>query len=124
MAVVAGSWRAKLAIVDGVLEAHGPGLSWMLTHLTLMPGGAGAMTLGHVVIARDRWSLEATRDHERVHVRQCESWGPLFIPAYLAASLWAAAHGRSLYYGNRFEAEAYEAERNGCVFRSNGGGRL
>jgi hypothetical protein len=45
------------------------------------------MTLDHVVIARDRDSLESTRDHERVHVRQCEVWGPLFVPAYLAASL-------------------------------------
>jgi hypothetical protein len=39
------------------------------------------MTLDHVVIARDRYSLESTRDHERVHVRQCEVWGPLFVPA-------------------------------------------
>jgi len=77
-----------------------------------------------VVIARDQWSLESTRDHERVHVRQCEAWGPLFIPAYLSASLWAAVHGRSLYYGNRFEVEAYDAERNGRLFgRGNGGGR-
>src|SRR5436190_14440373 len=74
--VLAGLRRARLRIVDGVLEAHGPTLAWLLSHLTLTGGGAAAMTLGHVVIARDQWSLESTRDHERVHVRQCEAWGP------------------------------------------------
>jgi uncharacterized protein (DUF2062 family) len=78
----------------------------MLRNLTLVPGGAAALTLGHVVIGRDRASLESTRAHERVHVRQCEAWGPLFVPAYLAASLAAAARGRSAYYHNRFEVQA------------------
>jgi hypothetical protein len=45
-----------------------------------------------------------------VHVRQCEAWGPLFVPAYLAASLAAAARGRSFYYDNRFEVQAYAAD--------------
>jgi hypothetical protein len=75
-----------------------------------LPGGTAAMTLGHVVIGRDRESLESTRAHERVHVRQCEVWGPLFVPAYLAASLTAIARGRSAYSDNRFEVEAYELE--------------
>jgi hypothetical protein len=81
-----------------------------LRNLTLMPGGAAALTLGHVVIGRDHASLESTRTHERVHVRQCETWGPLFIPAYLAASLAARARGRSFYYDNRFEIEAYAVD--------------
>ena len=37
------------------------------------------------------------RAHERVHVRQCETWGPLFVPAYLTASLWAVWRGRNFY---------------------------
>ena len=81
--VLTGLWRAQVWVVDGVVEAHGPALAWLLSHFTLMPGGAAALTLGHVVIARDRWSLESTRAHERVHVRQCERCGPLFVPAYL-----------------------------------------
>jgi uncharacterized protein (DUF2062 family) len=69
------------------------------------------MTLGHVVIAGDAQSLESTRAHERVHVRQCELWGPLFVPAYLAASLWALLRGRDFYFDNWFEVEAFQHER-------------
>jgi hypothetical protein len=69
--VLTGLWRAQVRVVHGVVEAHGPALAWLLSHLTLIPGGAAALTLGHVVIARDSWSLESTRAHERVHVRQC-----------------------------------------------------
>ena len=48
-----------------------------------------------------------TRAHERVHVRQCERWGPLFVPAYLGVSLWLMARGRDAYRDNPFEVEAY-----------------
>ncbi len=109
--VLAGLKGAHLRVVDGVLEAHGPTLAWLLSHFTLMHGGAAALTLGHVVIARDDWSLESTRDHERVHVRQCEAWGPLFVPAYVAASLSAFLRGRNFYFDNRFEVEAFHAAR-------------
>jgi hypothetical protein len=110
--VLAGLWRVHVRIVDGVIEAHGPTLAWLLSHLTIMPGGAAALTLGHVVVGRDLWSLESTRAHERVHVRQCEVWGLLFVPAYLAASLSAVLRGRDFYFGNRFEVAAYHAARN------------
>ena len=107
--VIAGVWRARLRVVDGVVEAHGPALAWLLTHVIPMSGGAAALTLGHVVIARDAQSLETTRTHERVHVRQCERWGPLFVPAYLAASLIAVLRGRHFYFDNVFEIEAFRA---------------
>jgi uncharacterized protein (DUF2062 family) len=110
-----GLWRVRVRVVDGVLEAHGPALAWLLSHMTLLPGGAAALTLGHVVIARDLRSLDLTRTHERVHVRQCELWGPLFLPAYLAASLSAVYRGRSFYFDNRFEIEACHASRNESV---------
>ena len=93
--------------VDGVLELHGRMISFFLRRCTLLEGGASAMTLGHVVIARDEHLLEETRAHERVHVRQCERWGPLFIPAYLAASLVLWLVGRRAYEDNPFEREAY-----------------
>jgi len=118
--VVAGLRRAQFRVVDGVLEAHGPRLAWLLSHLTLMPGGAAALTLGHVVIARDERSLESTRPHERVHVRQCEAWGPLFVPAYLAASLCALLRGRNFYFDNWFEVEAFDAARTGKVCSATG----
>jgi hypothetical protein len=95
--------------VDGVLEVHG-GLAalWLRWVAGLaIEGGASAMTLGHIVVGRDRKTLDATRRHERVHVRQCERWGPFFIPAYLAASAYQWARGRRAYMDNPFEREAY-----------------
>jgi hypothetical protein len=101
---------ARAAIVDGVLEVHGPALAWCLRTLTPWSGGAAAITFGHVVLGRDHDSLESTRTHERVHVRQYEQWGPLFIPAYLAAGAWAWLRGGDAYYDNPFEREAFAAE--------------
>lgn len=98
--------RGRLQIVDGVLEAHGPLVSTLLRRCVPMRGGAAAITFGHVVLGRDAWVLESTRAHERVHVRQCEIWGPAFIPAYLVATLWALATGSGAYAGNYFERQA------------------
>ena len=98
--------RGHVAIVDGVIEAHSPFLRRALASLTPLARGADAMTLGHVVIARDARALEVTRAHERVHVRQYELWGPLFVPAYLVAGACALAMGRHPYWDNPFEREA------------------
>ena len=94
-------------LVSGVLEVYGGIVAWLLRHATFMKGGASALTLGHVVLGVDRVMLEVSRPHERVHVRQAERWGPLFIPAYLAASVWAALRGGHYYRDNAFEREAY-----------------
>jgi hypothetical protein len=106
LALAGGSLR----LADGVIEAHGPWLGWCLRHLIPMPGGAAAITIGHVVLARDRLALERTRAHERIHVRQYERWGPVFIPAYFAASLWLLLIGRDPYADNPFEREAFRLE--------------
>jgi len=98
----------KLQISDGVLEATGGVVRWFLTHCVPIKGGVSAMALGHVVLGVDRYALERTRGHERAHVRQCERWGPLFIPAYLLASLWQYLHGRQAYHDNPFERAARE----------------
>ena len=98
--------RGRVQVIDGVLEAHGPFISVILQHCVPIPGGASAITFGHVVLARDRWSLDATRAHERVHVRQYEIWGPAFIPAYLIAGLWGLMTGAGAYTGNYFERQA------------------
>ena len=102
-ALLAGGMR----VVDGVLEIHGGLAAWFLRRCTLLPGGASAMTLGHVVIARTEELHDLTRAHERVHVRQCERWGPLFVPAYLLASLAVKLRGGDAYRDNPFEREAY-----------------
>lgn len=105
--IVAGCRDASVERVDGVIEASGPAIAWGLRHLTLLKGGASALTLGHVVLARDAETLAWTRSHERVHVRQYERWGILFLPAYVLASTWAALRGRHFYFDNPFEAEAF-----------------
>ncbi|MBM3770441.1 MAG: hypothetical protein FJW27_03970 [Acidimicrobiia bacterium] len=108
--VLLASHRTRVSVVNGVIEAHGPAIAWVLTHVTVLGGGAAALTLGHLVLGRDLEALESTRVHERVHVRQYEQWGPLFVPAYLASSVWAVATGRHFYLDNWFERQAFWAE--------------
>ena len=103
-----------IQVVDGVLEAHGPLISAMLRHCVPIPSGASAITFGHVVLARSGWLLDATRAHERVHVRQCEIWGPAFIPAYPIAGLWSLIAGTGAYRGNYFERQANMTDRTGA----------
>jgi hypothetical protein len=92
-----------------IVEFYGPGTARLL-RLTPIPGGAAAMTLGHVVLARDAAALEHTRSHELVHVRQYERWGPFFVPVYFLAGAWAWSCGRHPYYDNPFEREAFSSQ--------------
>ena len=71
----------RLAVVEGVIEASGGVGRFILRRLPFVRGGAAAITVGHVVIAQSQADLDRTRAHERVHVRQYERWGPLFLPA-------------------------------------------
>jgi hypothetical protein len=91
------------------LEFHG---GWLTHFLRRVPiaGGAAAMTLGHVVLARTAADLVRCRHHEQVHVAQYERWGLLFVPAYLACSFWCWLRGRDAYHDNPFERAAFEAE--------------
>jgi hypothetical protein len=107
---VAAATGGHVRLVDGVLEADGGWLGPLLRHGVPIRGGAAAMTLGHVVLGRDAAALAATRLHERAHVRQCERWGPAFLPAYAAASLGAILHGQHPYHGNAFERAACREE--------------
>ncbi len=68
-----------------------------------------AITLGHVILARDATTASRMRSHEQVHVRQYERWGVLFPAAYLIASAAAALRGKCPYRGNAFEREAFES---------------
>lgn len=106
---VAVATGGRAALVDGVLEAHGGWIRWALGRL-LEGRGVAAITLGHVVLGASAAALADTRAHERVHVAQCERWGPLFLPAYALASLWARLRGRDPYRGNPFEREAFAVE--------------
>lgn len=64
-----------------------------------------AITLGHVILCVDELDPH-TLEHELVHVRQYERWGPVFFLAYPLASLVAVARGGAGYRDNRFEIQA------------------
>ncbi|MGH8197946.1 MAG: signal peptide prediction [Steroidobacteraceae bacterium] len=69
-----------------------------------------AITLGHAILGTDETALSCAREHEHVHVRQYERWGPFFLPAYFASSAWQIILGRSGYRDNCFEREAFATE--------------
>lgn len=101
----------RVRCVGGVIEIDGGAVAWLLRHAVPLGGGARALTLGHVVLGRDPGALDATRAHERIHVRQYERWGPLFLPAYGCWSLAIYVRGGDPYRDNPFEREAFEATR-------------
>jgi hypothetical protein len=95
----------KVQLHRGCLEFSGGVIGWMLRRLP--PGGVLAMTLGHTIVGQSESGLAVARDHEQVHVRQYERWGPLFIPAYLSCSVLLWIQNRDYYRENPFEIEAY-----------------
>jgi hypothetical protein len=100
----------SVQVVRGAIEVHGGLVTKFLKHGLPLLGAGAAMTLGHVILGRDTGCLDDCRDHEHVHVRQYEKWGPLFLPAYLGASLYLWMRGRDPYLDNPFEVEAYNLE--------------
>ena len=93
-------WGAQWRLVDGVIEIAA------LRHPPLRRWPFVAITFGHVILGTHAQELQRLRAHERVHVRQCERWGPLFLPAYLLAGAWQWMRGRRAYWDNPFEVEA------------------
>ena len=90
-----------------VVEFYGGAVTWMLRNLT-QGEFTLAMTLGHTILGQTDAALDISREHEMVHVRQYERWGPFFIPAYLGCSLVLFVAGRRAYRDNPFEREAYD----------------
>jgi hypothetical protein len=88
----------------GALEFHGGFAAWFGNVV-----GFDAMTLGHAILGRSAPCLDALRNHEQAHVRQVELWGPVFIPAYIAASILAWKRGGHYYRDNWFERDARRA---------------
>ena len=106
--VFGASWRLE----RGVLEFCGGRLGRLIARLP-QPLAFSAMTLGHVILAVDSAALRQLRQHERVHVRQYERWGLLFLPAYVLSSVVQLLRGRNPYRENHFERQAYAtAKRN------------
>jgi hypothetical protein len=97
--------RRELLVTLDCTE-YGPLVAAMLRRVIPLEGGAAAIAFGHIVAAQTRELLAVTRAHKRVHVLQCERWGPFFMPAYLLAGAWSWLHGRGAYRGNYFERQA------------------
>jgi hypothetical protein len=107
LAVLCLGGRARFLL--GALEFYG-GLLERLIKKAPAVFRFEAVTLGHVIIGINKAQLESGRDHEHVHIRQYERWGPFFLPAYVFSSLWQIARRRHSYRDNIFEREAYAAE--------------
>lgn len=105
LALVFLATGAKMRWVSPALEVHGGKLGRLVLR---SPHCYSAITLGHIIVGASATELDCVRAHEHVHVRQCERWGPFFIPAYLFSSLWQLVRGRRIYRDNVFEKEAYE----------------
>jgi len=90
-----------------VIEFYGGGVKWLLQQF-FFGEGAMAFTLGHTILGQTDAALDISRDHEMVHVRQFERWGPLMGPAYLGCSLVLWLMHRRPYRDNPFERQAYE----------------
>lgn len=108
--LMAGSSGGRVRRVEGVLEAAGGWPAWVLKRGFPFSGPVAAITLGHVVAGLSIEALDATRIHERVHVRQFERWGALLLVLYPLAGLHAWLRGGCPYRDNVFEQEARLAE--------------
>lgn len=96
------------------IEFHGGVVTWLLGRAPIL-GGAAALTLGRTILGQSPGWLDACRDHEHVHIRQFERWGPLTGPAYLGCSAWLWLRGcPDPYRQNPFEREAFDAEVEPC----------
>jgi hypothetical protein len=90
-----------------VIEFYGGAVKWFVVHL---PTGQFtlAITFGHTILGQTGAGLDVAREHEMVHVRQYERWGPLMGPAYLGCSLILWLAGGRAYRDNPFEREAHD----------------
>ena len=99
----------RVRVERGAVELHGGFARFFLRKCLMV--NAAALTLGHVILGQDLDCLDRARDHEHVHIRQYERWGPLFLPAYFLSSFLAWRRGGHYYFDNRFEREAYGLSR-------------
>ena len=106
------AFGGQVRVVRGVLEFSG---GWLCNLMSSAPTVLRfcAITFGHVILGVSAADLDAVRDHEHVHIEQYEVWGPLFLVAYAASSVWQVMHGRRAYRDNFFERQACAAQTEG-----------
>ncbi len=116
IACVAVLLGAKAQVRNGTLQVIGgrlaTGICRLPTRLKIV-----AFTHGHVIYAVSRTAMDSYREHELVHVRQYERWGPLFPFLYIGSSLIQKLKGRDPYFANWFEREAHKVEGSPFVGR-------
>jgi len=100
---------ATARVNDGTLEVAGGRFGLWLARFPRVLR-FNAITIGHVILSQNHALLASVNAHERVHVRQYERWGILFVPLYCCASLVQLVLGHSPHYANCFEREAYSVE--------------
>jgi hypothetical protein len=98
--------------IQGTIEFSGGAIGLLLASRR-QPFRFQAVTFGHVILGTSAAALAGAREHEQAHVRQYERWGPFFLPAYLASSVWQLVTGRHVYHDNYFERQAVAS----CVRR-------
>lgn len=99
----------RARVREGTVEFYGGGTAWFVRHLPLGETTV-AFTLGHTVLGQTDAGLDIARQHELVHVRQYERWGPLMGPAYLGCSVVLWLLGRHAYWDNPFERQAFRED--------------
>lgn len=110
IAVIARGSGGTIQRVEGVVESAGGWPARVLRRGFPFSGAVAAITLGHVVVAVSQDALDATRAHERAHVRQFERWGFLLLVLYPLAGIVVLLRGGDPYRDNPFECEARAAE--------------
>jgi hypothetical protein len=113
LALAAAGSGGSVRLRSGVVEAQGGLVGRLLRGGRWWHGGA-ALTLGHVILARDAACLDRSRAHELAHVRQYERWGPLLLPAFWLIGLWLRCRGYHPYLDHPFEQAAGRAGERGA----------
>jgi hypothetical protein len=91
-----GPGGVAAVVIEDPAAAHYLDHGWIPIH---------AQTLGRYVFARGPLD-DRTVAHELEHVRQWQRLGPLFLPAYIAATGAAILRRRPAYWANRYEVAA------------------
>lgn len=102
LAIAAVLTGGTMRVRGGVIKCFGGCTRWLLRGSPIHRGGA-ALTLGHVILARDVDCLVHSRLHELHHVRQFEKWEPLLIPVFWAIALWLRCRGLDPYLDHPLE---------------------
>lgn len=63
-----------------------------------------------MILGQTAVGLEAVTNHERVHVKQYERFGPFFLLVYFFFSARAWWRGQDPYLDNPLEIEAYKVK--------------